>query len=85
MFLERVMGIEPTTTTLATLCSTTELHPRRATKNSRMLNEVKVFLGLLFVDFTRLNPWVDSVFLANLGNYPACPAIKESTRHMNAD
>ena len=27
MTVERVIGIEPTTTTLATLCSTTELHP----------------------------------------------------------
>ena len=27
--MERVMGFEPTTPTLARLCSTTELHPRR--------------------------------------------------------
>ena len=28
MILERVMGLEPTTTTLATWSSTTELHPQ---------------------------------------------------------
>jgi hypothetical protein len=32
---ERVMGIEPTTTTLATWCSTTELHPLVVTGSRR--------------------------------------------------
>src|SRR5690606_27657622 len=32
LFLERVMGLEPTTTALATRCSTTELHPHRVSE-----------------------------------------------------